>query len=388
MEKINLDLLTDEAILDYTTDEDGRGRVLTDYHDINMKYATFKTFEGGVYDANIFGSPMIDRCLCGKLQGPSDHPCPECGCRVYTIEDGLRRFARIELPFYYLSTLRFEIFKDFFDDLFKDSKIEYNFVDNDLRKGGYSKKGAKKLELKVFDSCQFDYDPKKRILTISEFIDDESKCSYEGLIKICEENFPNHVLELKRLVNRLYIVLPSMMRPFSYSRKYDPETKKMKSVEGVHKMSTWYGIIIRLCCAECEPDKVNNYLQVMEKFKTPGARVRYTALLRALLNAGKKEATELLNASKKNLARSLYAVRTKSSLRCPIVPDPSLKIDEVSLPRHLVYEMCRSGFCKYLQENYNFTEEQAKLSTRDEYDNPEIQKKFKEYAESQVVINL
>lgn len=388
MENINLDLLTDDAILDYTTGENGRAHVLYDYRDINLKFTTFKPYAGGVYDSDIFGSPMIDRCLCGKLHKPSDHPCPECGCRVYSIEEGLRRFARIELPFYYLSSLRFEIFKEFFDDVFKDTKIVLDFASDDLRKGGYSTRGKNKLEIKVFDSCQFNYDPKKKTLTISEFITDMDKCSYEGLIKIMEEHFPSHVIEMKRMVNRLYIVLPALMRPFTYSRQFDPKEKKMKPVEGVHKMSTWYSIIIRFCCAECEPDKINNINQVLAKLPSPGAKVRYIALLRALLNAGKKEATNLLNASKKNLARNLYTVRTNNSLRSPIVPDPKLKIDEISLPRHLAYEICRNGFCKYLQKVRNFTEEEAIRSTREEYNDPEIQKLFKEYAEDQVVINI
>ena len=106
-----------------------------------------------------------------------------------------------------------------------------------------------------------------------------------------------------------------------------------------------------------------------------------------MLNVGKKEATELLNSSKENLARGLYSVRTKNSARCPIIPSTTLPIDEVSIPRHIAYEMCRSGFCDYLVKELNFTKAEAVRSTRDEYDNPEIQKLFKEYAEKQYVIN-
>lgn len=381
--KVNLDLLTDDAILDYTTDESGRPHILYDYRDINMRFNKPVPYDGGVYDPTIFGSPMIDRCMCGKFREPTDHPCPQCGCRVYSIEEGLRRFARIELPFYYLNSLRFEVFKEFFDNVFSTGGVEIvqKFINADLRKGGYSGRGSKRMGIKVFDSCQFDYDPKGKRLTISEIITDETHCSYEGILKIMEDHFPNRVDELKKLINRYYLVLPTVMRPFTYS------PKNGKSLMGIHRMSMWYGIIIRLCCAECHPDDQNNFNQVMNTFKTPGSRVRYIALLRAMLNAGKKEATDLLNASKKNLARTLYAVHVNNSMRCPIIPSTTLAIDEVSLPRHLAYEMCRSGFCKYLEREYNFTKEQAIRSTRDEYNNPEIQAKFKEYAEQQVVID-
>lgn len=347
-----------------------------------MKFRPFKPYAGGVYDVSIFGSPMEDRCICGKIRTISNEPCPQCEARVYSVEDGLRRFARIELPFYYLNELRFDIFKELFDDIFRDSKITLNFAATDLRTGGYSSRGSKKLGIKVFDSCQFDYNPVMKELTVSEFIDDMDKCSYEGLIKIIEEHFPGRLVEFKRLVNRLYLVQPAMMRPFTFT------VKNGKKILGSHKLSIWYSVIIRLCCVQDRAANELNYQVVIDKFQTPGEKVRYTALLRAMLNVGKKEATELLNTSKENLARGLYSVRTKNSARCPIVPSTTLAIDEVSIPRHIAYEMCRSGFCDYLVRELNFTKEEAARSTREEYDNPEIQKLFKEYAEKQIVIDI
>jgi hypothetical protein len=50
--------------------------------------------------------------------------------------------------------------------------------------------------------------------------------------------------------------------------------------------------------------------------------------------------------------------------------------------------MCRSGFCEYLEKELNFTKQEAIRSTKEEYDNPEIQKLFKEYAEKQIVIDI
>jgi hypothetical protein len=375
-----LEILDDQAILDYTTDLDGKGRVLTDHRDLNLRFIPPRPVPGGVYDVEIFGSPMSDRCICGKIRKTSKEPCPNCGARVYSVEEGLRRFARIELPFYYLNELRFDIFKQFFDLIFSDTKITLNFADSDLKSSGYTKRGARKLGIKVFDSCQFEYSAKKKELVISEFITDESLCSYEGILKIIKEHFPDRQVEFERLVNRYYLVQPSMMRPFGY------QIKNGKKLEVSHKLSVWYQAIIRLCCAQC--DTTENIEKVLASFSTPGEKVRYIALLRALLNVGKAEATELLNSSKDNLARGLYSVRTKNSARCPIIPSTTLPIDQVSIPRHLAYEMCRSGFCDYLVKELNFTRAEAARSTREEYENPEIQKLFKEYAEKQYVINV
>ena len=378
---VSLELLTDEAIIDYTR-SDGKDRILYDHRDLNLKYDTIQPIAGGVYDIDIFGSPMEDRCICGKIRQPSPEPCPNCGARVFSREEALRRFARIELPFYYLNDLRFDIFKELFDDIFKDCKIVLDFFGDDLKRNGYSARGAKKLGIKVFDTCQFNYNPNKKELKISEFIDDEAKCSYEGLMKIIEENFPARLTEYKKLINRYYLVQPAIMRPFTLAFKNGK--KKMVS----HKVSIWYSIIIQLCCVEDKKSNDLNYEEVMSKYQTPGERVRYTALLRALLNTGKKEVTDLLSTSKENLARELYSVRTKSSARCPIIPSTTLAIDEISIPIHIAYEMCREGFLDYLMKELNFTRKEALKATKEEYNNPETLKMFKEYIEKQIVLDF
>lgn len=378
---VSLELLTDEAIADYSR-SDGKDRILYNHGDLNLKYDGVHPIPGGVYDVDIFGSPIEDRCICGKIRQPSNEPCPNCGARVFTREEGLRRFARIELPFYYLNDLRFDIFKELFDSIFSDCSIVLDFA-SDLKRTGYSgSKGGKKLGIKVFDTCQFNYNATKKQLTISEFIDDEKKCSYEGLIKIIGEHFPDRLPEFMKLVNHYYLVQPAMMRPFTLG------VKQGKKVMGSHKLSIWYSIIIRLCCVDDKKSNDLNYEDVMSKLSTPGERVRYTALLRAFLNTGKREATSLLNTSKENLARDLYSVRTKNSARCPIVPSVDLRVDEIGVPRSLAYEMCREGFLGYLQKELNFTREEALKATRDEAMNPETQKLFKEYAEKQVVLSI
>lgn len=380
---VSLDLLTDEAIVDYTTDTDNGilfNHIINDSRDLNLRNKPFEPYPGGLFDVDIFGSCLQDRCICGNIKHTSDKPCPFCGCRVYSPEENCRRFGRIELPFYYLNDLRFDIFKELFDEVFANTEIKLRFANSDLKSGGYSSvRGQKKLGIKIFDSCQFDYSKTKNQLTISEFITDEKKSSYEGLIKIFEKYFPESLQALKKMLNRYYLVLPTWIRPFSFNYK---EGKQM----GTSKFNTWYSIVVRFCSKEDVSNKIENYSRVMASLKTPGEKVKYTAVLRALLNSGKSWSTELLNTSKKNLARSMYSVRTKNSARCPIIPSTTLAIDEIELPRHIAYETCRSGFCKALQEEYGFTPEQAKISTEKEYDNPEIQKKFKEYAEKQVAI--
>lgn len=380
---ISLELLTDDDILDYSR-SDGKDHVLYSHGDLNLKFDIPKPITGGVYDAEIFGSPMIDRCVCGKIRqaSPDPQPCPYCGTKVYTTDMALRRFARIELPFYYLNALRYEIFKQKFDEIFSDTKVILGFKDKNLSRLGYSSgRGSKKWGIKIFDTCQFNYSPSKKELVVSENITDESKCSYEGLLKIISKHFPEHLTEFRKLINHYYLVLPSRMRPFTLAYKDG------KKIMGTHKLSILYSSIIWLCCIEDNKSMDGmNYETVMSKLGTPGERVRYTALLRAFLNSVIKLSTNLLNTSKENLARELYGVRTKNSARCPIVPAMDIKIDELKIPTSIAYEMLREDFIKYLMETLNFTEKEAKKATKEEALNEETQKLFKEYAEGRMVL--
>lgn len=371
----SLEILTDEDILDYTR-RGSKDFVLTTHKDLYLKKKTPSPIRGGVYDVEIFGSPYRDRCVCGKVRTVSNEPCPECDSIVYSKIEALRRFARIELPFYYLNSMRFDVFQEFINRVFPDKDFQFSDATGEL----YKKGSRFKLTQKVYDSCQFEWDDVNKKLIVSDVITDEDKSSYEGILAILEQYKPNEVLEYKSYINRLYLVLPAIMRPFSYTvRNGSPEV-------GIPNLTTWYQIILRFMCPEDTDKNASNYNVVMSQFRTPGERVKYKALLRVMLENGIRQATSLLNSSKQNLARDLYSIRTSNSGRCPIVPAVDLPADEVEIPIHLAYEICRSGFIKYLMNEFNFSEDQAISSTKEEAFNPEMQRLFKKYAEGRVVV--
>ena len=72
---ISLELLTDDDILDYSR-SDGKDHVLYSHGDLNLKFDRLQPITGGVYDTEIFGSPMVDRCVCGKIRQASPDPQP------------------------------------------------------------------------------------------------------------------------------------------------------------------------------------------------------------------------------------------------------------------------------------------------------------------------
>lgn len=370
-----LEILTDEAIVDYTR-RGNKNYVLTSHKDFDLGGRYLKPYRRGPYDPEIFGSCYTDRCYCGKIHTFTNEPCPECNARVFRMEDALRKFARIELPFYYLNALRFNIFSDFINELFKDSTIETDFSDTPENLG-FNKPGSRRFSQKVYDLCQFEYDPSLKELRITDKITSLEKCSYEGLMDIIENHFPDRLVQYKEFINRFYLVMPAVMRPPALI----PQSGSKKPKVGFSKMSIWYVTILTFCCAANRDAGVNNYTKVMNSLKSPREKAAYNALLRSLLIYGNNMATDLLRTSKENLARSNYSIRMKNSLRCPIVPDVDIQIDQVKIPRHLAYEICRDGFIKYIMEKYNFSEEEAKLSTRIEAMNPEMQQEFTDYVE-------
>lgn len=371
----SLDILTDEAIIDYTR-KGNKNFVIVNHGTIDgkRKGTRIAPISGGLYDPEIFGSAYLDRCYCGKVRTVSSEPCPECGAAVLTEEEALRRFARIELAFYYLSSLRFEVFRDFINDVISSNGITVvpKFIYDSILLGTSS--NTRRMSQKVYDMCQFNYNPDTKELIVTDEITDESKCSYEGLLDIMTKYFPGKLVQYKSFINKFYIVMPSFMRPPAIVRINSRSKDKH-----IPEMTIWYKNVVEFCSIRDTNSSSNNYNRVMKLLSTPGERVKYTALLRAFLNYGKKIATQLLNTSKENLARTLYSIRVKNSLRSPIIPSTTLPIDEVQIPRHLAYEICREGFIKYLIENYEFTEEQAIASTKMESDNEELQKAFDEY---------
>lgn len=53
---VSLELLTDEAIIDYTK-SDGKDQVLFNHRDLDLKYNGIQPIAGGVYDVDILAHP-------------------------------------------------------------------------------------------------------------------------------------------------------------------------------------------------------------------------------------------------------------------------------------------------------------------------------------------
>jgi hypothetical protein len=71
-----------------------------------------------------------------------------------------------------------------------------------------------------------------------------------------------------------------------------------------------------------------------------------------------------------------------NSGRCTIIPAPDLKVDEIYIPRHLMYECCQKEFIIFMMQKYDCSEEYARLKYLTEATTVEVQKDFDEYIET------
>lgn len=347
-------LLTDDIIAQYSEDH-----VLTEYRDINFQIKTKRApYKNGVYDQDIFGSLFSDRCNCGSVRTPGLR-CPRCGSMVLDEVQSFKRFARIECPVFYSTRYKFKKLLIFLTENFKIVRdIQSPYLDNpeDNRN--------EKLN-KVYDICQWEYNKEDGSLKLTDNITDFTKCSFEGLLNILAEHYPEKLKEARAYINQYILVPPMVVRaPIITFTDGKPELRN-------NRLSTIYMNII-YCIHQY-------YATVFPTMKTESGKAIFRGSLRRLIASSVESLSQLFNTSKENLARTMQGTRIPNSGRAEIVPDPNLTADEVIIPRHLMYEMCREEFIKFISTKKQVSLMEAELLYKSQAELKEIQDLFNEY---------
>ena len=349
---IKVNILTDELIDTYAMNN-----VINQYRDIDLKVKVrIDPYPHGVYDQEIFGSIFADRCNCGltKTKGVR---CPRCGATVLSEVEAFKRFGKIELPLYYTTNLKRQQLIKF---------LQTNFgIQKDLQSSYYTK--VSWSSPKVLDICQWEYDEDHQTLTITDNITDFRKCSYEGLFEIIRTHKPDLLAEYRAYINNKIIVLPVIIRAPEITIVDGSKVLKDKHLTTVYKN-------IIYCAKEYYP-------QIFPTLKSESGKAIFRGSLRNLITTSLNKISRLQQSSKENLARSMQSNRIANSGRSVIVPDSSLPADQVKIPRHLMYELCKTEFIEYLQDKMKIDKMTAMQVYTQQATSDEVQKLFTEYVE-------
>lgn len=354
--------LTDDLIVQYSED-----RVCDNSRDINLNFdSRVFPIARGVYDQNYFGSIFSDQCNCGTVR-TKGVTCHNCGSKVLDDREKYHRFARIELPVYYCSVLKFKAMRNYLSECFAKIKFVIESPIRSLFLAPYSKVPSNRINKFRFDVLQFEYDKQNDTLIGTDNITDVSKCSYEGIIKILDKYKTGMLDRFLAYVNQKVIVIPQFMRPI---RKV---IKNGKPQWEIHDISTAYQNIIGAC----------EYYDKIESseggFKDEVAHALFRGCIKSFVGRCLHKLSGLLKSSKQNIARQSFSTRIPNSGRSVIVADPNLDIDKVTIPRHLIYEACSDEFINFIAQKYEIPKPKAEYLYKTQANSIEIQNLFDEY---------
>lgn len=353
---VEVQYLTDDVIRDWAPD------VLTEWRDFKLNYGGDRIvpYNNGLYDPQIFGSIYDRQCNCGTIKAKGV-TCYACGAKVLDDVEKYKRFARIELPVYYCLDTKFPQLHEFIKESFSGGIV------TDFTSGLFDKmvsRGVGKDWHMVFDMCQFSYDKENDALVATDNIDDAGRCSYEGLLSIFLKYKKPLQPKYSAFINAQLLVPPIAMRPIQKDYR---SAKKLRihDINYIYKAILWFSI--------------KSMPELEAQAKSPASQALMRGVARIFIDKCMMKASQLMRTSKKNYARSIFDVRMPSSGRGTIIPSLDLKVDEVGLPRWLVYEACRKEFTQFIAEKYDCNEEQANFMYKSQARSEEVQKLFDEY---------
>jgi len=295
-----------------------------------------KFYKDGLFSEQIFGPIKNYTCQCGTYHGISrtGTSCSVCGVDIVNSDVRRKRFAKIVLPIQIVNPIMYDLIVD----------IGGNLVKTYLNKLMKNEKSVLYLQTTETDSYYLVTDSDKvpdgvekweRLEAIYELI---SNTSTEEV-----ENDPNSKWKIiKNNLDKLFIqtilVLPPDLRPAA------------KGVERNNQIV----------------DKINRfYMQILTKKESMRDTIidiaRDKTLFYSYFKQLQKDANELYEhiieklSKKEGLIRgNILGKRIDFSGRAVIIPDPSLKIDECSLPYVMFLELFKLKISKKLIELSRF----------------------------------
>lgn len=356
-----LQYLTDEFILQFSG-----SNVLHTYKDTNEKVRTeLRTITGGPLDAAIFGSCFSNQCNCGNVRKVGTK-CDICQSQVLPEVKAWQRYARIDLPIFYCNIVKRPNFIKFLETSFNFSWD----VSEEFSKICKVRKGLQ------YEYLQFSYDEENKCIVGTDKITDHDLCGYEGLLAVIISHYPDKLGQFKSYLNTTMIVTPLPLRAPKYSFEGGGRSLINSS------LTISYIAVLRIFESDRQGRWIGEYKRLMDSCSTEAEKSMVNAILRKYVANVNDTVSGLLQPSKQNTARTMQSHRLSNSGRCTIIPAPDLNVDEVYIPRHLMYECCTKEFINYMMTKMDWSYQFARTKYIKHATDPEIQELFDEYIEN------
>lgn len=323
--RLNLDLERENDI------KNGKGFIIKDASNVKKEIKNnlgifSSKFGPSLKDINV----VMDRwkCECGGLKGRINHStiCPTCNTLVKFVDDDFAYFGWICLkdPYYIIHPNLYKSIQFLIGNELKDiiTHVEEKDIDGFI----VERKISKNKVSQFIGIGMVDF--KDRFDEIMDYYLSKNPN---------KRDVYNDIMENKDLIFIQSIpVFTTLLRPF----KIDGDTFAFE------KTSALYTIMTK-SAKQINDDDLKIYRNKKSKNQHLfDLQMKYCELY--------KEIEDIL-AQKKGVIRGLFGGRYSFSSRSVIIPNPSLRIDEVTLPYHGLVELLQQTIINILQKSYNMT---------------------------------
>ena len=328
IERINLDKEREKDIL---TDN---GFIISEPQSIKKDIKSINSIFSSRYGQSLQDvNPFADRykCDCGNLTSRIHHgmKCPICGSRVKYVDDNFSYFGWICLkdPYYVIHP---NLYKSI--QFFIGNKILENIINTDDEKdeNGFSirREASKDQPFHGIGMMKF----KERFVEIMDFYytKNQDKADY----------YHDIMDNINNIFTQSIPVYTTHLRPF----RIKDDSFTFEGTNGI------YNMMCRLVATINKDELKMNRKRKAKDQLLYDLQVKFNELYKELEN---------VISGKKGSIRSLIGGRYNFSARAVIVPDQSLRIDQVKLPYKALVELLSQSIINILGKTYNMTRSEA-----------------------------
>lgn len=319
--------LTDELIEKFSAD-----RVVTNGGDINLRVdKIYEPVVGGLYDSNYFGSVLLDVCNCKAVRKLNTY-CPSCGSTPLDEDTRNSRFARMELPWFYVPHFKMKGIETY---LVTNFILQFDFQElTEISGKGKLQKALDLAQIEVLTEESKD----KPIIRFHDQYTDLGRVSYEGLLLGLKElNLNKEASDLKVFIDKYVLIIPASMRGVKITTIAGQRQLTLPKPTAIYK-----SIFMAL-------DQIANNTNARDLVE----EIIIRGVFRNYVRKSLLELSEFTKSSKENLGRQMFSARVPNTFRSVITAGPELKIDEISIPIQNAYGILKDRYLDYLMSERN-----------------------------------